>query len=246
MKNTQTMKNLSTTLLAMGILAFGPRVQATIYFSDNFNSDNGGAPFLNFGTPNQDGNGNAGTLNPVFPNWTVTSGSVDLIGYTGVGTYSGWSAPDYDFLPGNGLYIDLDGTTGQDGTITSKGIALAAGNYQLSFSLANSQRDQADSTAVSVTVGLASQIFDTPDEPEEVIGFQTETMNFTVPSGGETVNLVFADTTVPGDDDVGALLDNVVVSSNGAPNPGAPDGGSTAMLTGMALIGLGALRRKLK
>jgi hypothetical protein len=44
-----------------------------------------------------------------FSNWIVTRGSVDLIG-------NGF----YDFYPGNGLYVDLDGSTNEGGKLESK------------------------------------------------------------------------------------------------------------------------------
>ena len=44
-----------------------------------------------------------------FANWTVYSGTVDLIGNG-----------SYDFLPGDGLYVDLDGSTSDAGVLTTK------------------------------------------------------------------------------------------------------------------------------
>lgn len=44
-----------------------------------------------------------------FANWTVYSGTVDLIGNG-----------SYDFLPDDGLYVDLDGSTSDAGVLTTK------------------------------------------------------------------------------------------------------------------------------
>ncbi len=44
-----------------------------------------------------------------FANWDVLDGFVDLIG-------NGF----FDLLPGNGLYVDLDGSTGDAGKLISK------------------------------------------------------------------------------------------------------------------------------
>ena len=246
------MKKLTTTLFTASIVAIGTQVQAVPVFSDNFDTDNGGVAFVNFGAANQNGLGGAGILNPSFPNWSVTAGSVDLVGYTGVGVNNYFSPPTYDFLPGNGLYIDLKDPNGQNGAITSKAITLAPGNYDLSFSLANSQNWVENTTQVSVQVGLASETYTTPALGDGMAGFQTEDLAFTVPSGGETVSLVFANTTttIYGDQFYGALLDNVVLSQiptgNGDPaDDSVPDGGLSAMLLGMSLVGLGVIRRKL-
>ena len=62
-------------------------------FQDNFDSENSLVAALNY-------NG--------FNNWSV-SGVVDLIG----NSY-------FDFLPGNGMYLDMDGSNYAAGTITTK------------------------------------------------------------------------------------------------------------------------------
>ena len=42
----------------------------------------------------------------------------------------------FDFLPGNGLYVDLDGSTNDAGILTADPLALGAGNYALSSTTA--------------------------------------------------------------------------------------------------------------
>ena len=105
--------------------------QRSIVFSDDFNSYNSGKGVLNF----------AGFA----PNWTVTSGAVDLIGNAGF----------WDFPPvtdGHGLYIDMDGSTGFPGTMTSKSIAVLPGVYTLSYQLAGAQRNDININTVIATV----------------------------------------------------------------------------------------------
>ena len=51
-------------------------------------------------------------------NWTVTGGSVDMIG----------EGTAWDLQPGNGMYVDMDGTTGSAGTMQSIDINLEAGD----------------------------------------------------------------------------------------------------------------------
>jgi len=172
--------------------AFGASV-----FSDDFNAENGGAGVVNY---------------VAFANWTVTSGSVDLIG-------NGY----YDFLPGNGLYIDMDGSTSQAGTIESIAIPLAAGTYQLSFDLAGNRRiDTRDQVTAQVNVGpLFAEDFSLPFDA----GFTHYVRNFSVASP-TTVSLSFA---AIGSDNVGMLLDNVAVAAIPLP---------AAAWAGVSLMGL--------
>jgi hypothetical protein len=90
----------------------------TVLLEDDFNSENGGVGQLfYFG----------------FANWLVTDGSVDLIG-------NGF----FDFYPGNGLYVDLDGSITYDaGKLTSKKeFTLTPGTYELKFDLGNNADPQ--------------------------------------------------------------------------------------------------------
>lgn len=74
----------------------------------SFGAENGGNPQLNYGG---------------FANYHVTQGSVDLIGN------GAW-----DSYPGNGLYVDLAGSTGQFGALTTNTI-FAPGTYHVGISL---------------------------------------------------------------------------------------------------------------
>src|SRR5229473_5571328 len=85
-----------------------------IVFEDNFNTEAHG---LNHTT---------------FTNWTVTAGSVDVLG-----------PHFFDLFPGNGNYVDLDGTTHGGppaGQLTSKS-SFGTGNYILSFMLGGNSRN---------------------------------------------------------------------------------------------------------
>ncbi|MFZ4660948.1 MAG: RHS repeat-associated core domain-containing protein [Caldilineaceae bacterium] len=83
---------------------------SNVLLEDNF--DNEGPRGLNYST---------------LLNWRITRGSVDLFG-------PGWE----DFYPGNGNYLDLDGSTGTAVRLeTQTDILLLPGDYQLSFTLGN-------------------------------------------------------------------------------------------------------------
>lgn len=95
---------------------------------DNFDSENGGIGQLNyFGFANW--NVIKGAAAPP-GHWAFgTPGSVDLKGYTGVGI------PVWDLRPGNGLYVDLNGSTSSTGGLQSKSF-FGPALYRLTFDLA--------------------------------------------------------------------------------------------------------------
>src|ERR1017187_9055738 len=71
--------NKQLAIAALATLSLAMQAPAVTIFSDNFNSENGGVGFLNYGTPNQNGDGAAGSITTTFANWKVVSGGVDLI-----------------------------------------------------------------------------------------------------------------------------------------------------------------------
>jgi hypothetical protein len=200
MSENRVRKHMVQVVAATALLCLGASANAGIIFSDNFDGENGGTGALNYSG---------------FANWTVSDGTVDLIG-NGL----------FDFLPGNGLYIDLDGSTSNAGTITAT-FALAPGDYVLSFDLAGNQRNNAaESVAVLVETAIFSETFSlSKSDP-----FTTFTRLFSVDSA-MTVSLSFGGA---GGDNIGMLLDNVSVAS--VPEP------ATLALLGLCLLGAGATR----
>ncbi|HKY42860.1 MAG TPA: hypothetical protein VJM50_07170, partial [Pyrinomonadaceae bacterium] len=183
----------------------------SILFQDNFDAENGGEGALNyFG----------------LTHWNVTFGSIDLIG-------NGFA----DFLPGNGLYLDLDGTTGAAGTIESKQtFTLVPGTYRLKFSLAGSQRGDAN----QVEVHLANVFTETFTPPSDA-PFETVVRDIVVmtPTTGKLAFGSF------GADNMGFLLDNVQLLTditeshlfNITPNHGGNTGNVTVTLNGINFPG---------
>jgi len=180
---------------------------SSVLLDDNFDSENEG-----FGSLNYFG----------LRNWNVTAGSVDLIG-------NGFA----DSLPGNGLYLDLDGTTSQAGTIESKTtFTLVPGTYRLEFSLAGSQLG--DLNRVDVRLGdVYTETFTPPsDAPFTLI--RRDIIVTTATSG----KLVFQSF---GGDNMGYLLDNVRLLTditeprlfNVTPDHGGNVGTVTATLGGI-------------
>lgn len=192
-------------LALCGVLVFGlvGQSHATVIFSDNFNMENGGIGQLNYNS---------------FANWSVSNGTVDLIGSPGF----------FDFFPDNGLYVDLDGTSFQAGTFNSIGIPVTPGNYILSFLLAGSQRGDVNTVQVNVSGGLASSTYTLASN----VPLTLETMSFAV-MAPTTINLSFHNE--GSSNNIGLILDNVSLDRV---STAVPDSGSTAVLLGIAIIGL--------
>jgi hypothetical protein len=195
-------------LVLAGLLA--TTASAAPVFFDNFDAENGGVGTLNY---------------TGFAQWDVTAGSVDLIG-------NGF----YDFFPGNGLYLDMDGSTGAAGTIvTQDGITLQPGAYELSFALAGNQRGYGDDQ-VTAQVSLGA-IYSESFILSSGVPFTTYTRQFSIASP-TVVSLSFA---AAGNDNVGMLLDNVTLATV-IPLPAAAWPGLALLAT---LAAAKTLRRRL-
>lgn len=171
---------------------------AQVVFQDDFNAENAGSGVLNyFG----------------FANWSITGGSVDLIGNG-----------SWDFFPGNGLYVDLDGSTGQAGKMAAT-LLLSPGDYQLEFKLGGSTRG--DVNQVNVALG---GLVDVDYSVASADPLSVRTIDFNVPVGG-SMELAFQNA---GGDNRGAILDDVKLTSIPAP-------GGMALF---AAVGLASRRRR--
>jgi hypothetical protein len=180
--------------------------KAGLVFFDDFNSYTAGVPWTATG------------------NWTVTAGSVDMIG----------EGTAWDLQPGNGLYVDMDGTSQSAGTIQSIDINLEAGDYVLFFDVAGNNRVPGfDGLLVEL-----SGIFPTmgPAPIPSSLDFTMLTVPFSVASA-TTTSIIFGCT---GGDNVGWLLDNVgIATADGViPAPGA------VMLGSIGVGVVGWLRRR--
>lgn len=173
--------------------------------SDNFDTENSGNGSLSF---------------TGFTNWDVTLGTVDLIPV----------GPNFDFFPGNGLYVDLDGSSRDAGILSSKTtFNFDEGTvYNLQFALGGSTRG--DSNSVTVSLGsLFSEVFTLPSNA----GLNVITRTFTA-LASSTGKLSFANA---GGDNIGLILDNVNLTSSPRPVP-VPSAIFGVILAGSSLLTL--------
>jgi Protein of unknown function (DUF642)/PEP-CTERM motif len=191
-------------VLSIALLAAAPvlaQAQSTI-FADDFNANAVG--------PN---------LAPT--GWTVTNGTVDIVG---PGFFGGLCAA------GGDKCIDLDGST-NDAGVLSHDFSLTAGiTYTATFELAGNQRGGKD----RITVSFGSSVF-----TFAALAANTAWSNYEVeftPTSSGIYALSFSNA---GGDNIGAVLDNVAIQAVPEPETYA------MLLAGLGLMGTIA-RRKAK
>jgi hypothetical protein len=160
-------KSLLAGLAAMLLIGSAGAARATPIFTDNFEGDSTG---LNKTT---------------FNNWTVSDGTVDLIG---TGTAWNWF-PEY------GKYVDMDGSSGNAGKLlSSQTFVLGPGDYLLQFELAGNQRSgNPDMVTVQVNTGITSQQYSL----STFSAFQTFSQSFSL-SAQTPINVQLSSVPEPG------------------------------------------------
>jgi hypothetical protein len=179
--------------------------QAVPLFSDNFDSEALG-------------------LSTGLDNWTISDGTIDVIG-TG----------SFDFYPGNGNYLDLDGSSGNAGKITTNtAFNLLPGTYTLSFQLGGSARGGSDSVTVALG-SIYSEVFTLAFNA----GLQniTRTINLAAAAGSGALSFENA-----GGDNVGLILDDVSLDFSRVQSD-VPEPSSLALLALGGIAGVARRRR---
>lgn len=157
-------------------------------------------------------------LNIAPTGWTVQNGTVDVV-----------SDATFPGLCTTGKCVDLDGSTSDAGVLISRQLDLLGGvDYLLTFDLSGNRRN-APADLVTVTFGSGSMLLNLPSSAPNA----NHSLAFS-PTADGAFTLSFSNA---GGDNIGALLDNVVVTSS-VPEPGS------AALALLALGGLAAARRR--
>lgn len=171
----------------------------------SFGSENSGVPQLNYYG---------------FANFNVSQGSVDLIG-------NGY----FDAYPGNGLYVDLAGSTNQYGAITTKTI-YGPGTYDIGLSLGGPiYSGITDGAVVSWGDGSSSDLI--------LSGLTEDNYNFSV-TLTQPEAFTIADLGLSGNANIGATLFGFQVATDPVPEP------LTLTLFGAGLAGAVAMKRRKK
>lgn len=213
-------------------LAMAGVAQATTVLSDNF-----------------DGEGAALNYNS-FANWTVSDGTVDVVTH---GSY------DINCFGGAGKCVDLDGSTGNAGIMTTNAFAFNAGDtVTLSFQARGNDRGGANDTLFAgfnfsgllsgnsfsgggfgagggAFAGLTT--FSFSDVLSANDDYALYTVGFTAASSGT----LFAFINAAGGDNVGPILDNVTLDITG--RGAVPEPTTWAMML-LGFGGLGAVLRR--
>lgn len=166
-----------------------------------------------------DFNGDTVTWNTVPAGWTVTAGTVDVVG-------PGWWGQLC--AAGGGSCVDLDGSTSTGGTLVKSFNLTAGTTYKAYFDLAGNQRGGQET--VDIGFGSASQALTLSSNA----AWATYEISFT-PGQTGSYSLSFHNR---GGDDVGAVLDNVSIQAVPEPETYA------MMIAGLGLLGAVARRRR--
>jgi hypothetical protein len=168
-------------------------------------------------------------LNSTPIGWTLDYGSLDVIG------------PDYNFYPGTGNHIDMNGSTNQSGGMHTNAVFnfIAGNTYTLSFNYgnnANSANNGSTETLVATVLGFPGV---TIDQVGAIASYLVGSYSFTALSNFSSALYFNASGTNDGDNG-GLILDNVSLSV--VPVPAA----LPLLAAGLGVLGFAGRRRRAK
>ncbi|MDA9521261.1 hypothetical protein XI06_12970 [Bradyrhizobium sp. CCBAU 11434] len=196
--------------MVIGALVAVAPAQAAVVLSENFNGVPQGLNATNVGS-----------------NFSVTQGTVDVIG----------AGSSWDFYPGNGTYVDLDGSTLQLGTISSA--AFGPGTYTLSFDFGAYTYNHSYITEnLNFALGNFSQTLTPTVDSSVTPGASLEhySVSFTTTQAGELTFSAINPLNPGVGTNVGPILDNVVLTA-------VPEASTWAMMI-VGFLGLGFLAHR--
>ncbi len=159
-----------------------------------------------------------------FEHWTVTSGTVDLVKEPGYGISCN----------GGSFCVDLDGSTGSGGTLTSKH-TFQAGTYNISLDFSGNQRNANAAGNDSFEVVFGGSVLANIPFTAFNAGWTTLNLMATV-NAGDSFSV-----STGSNDNIGLIIDNISIAKvSEVPIPAA------AFLFAPALLGFMGFRRKAK
>lgn len=167
-----TSRRLLSIFVALTLVVLAKQSDAALV--DPFDGENGGVAALNYAD---------------FANFNVTAGSVDLIGNG-----------NRDFYPGNGLYVDLNGSTGVSGTLESN-TSFNPGTYELTFDIGRNPNGAGPTDSVMVGLGNYTETF----ERTGMVPLEAVTRTFTT----DTLSPLVFSTLASDSDNGGIIIDNI-------------------------------------
>lgn len=206
------MRKLLTALTFTGLSALGmlaPSAEAgVVLFQDNFDADFGTSS-LNFGS---------------FANWTVDNGTVDYI-----------RSPNVWGITCVGGCVDMDGSTGNGGRMTSKTAfnLLAEHTYKISVDVSGNQRT---GSIENLDFGIPGTLNSFIINPGNL--FTSYSNVFSGFAG--LASIIFQTSS---NDNVGAIIDNVVLECVSCDLASVPEPGVFGLLA-LGLVGVGFARRR--
>lgn len=205
------MRMFSAVVTAIALLAplvahAGPNLVA----DGDFSSPSGGGSFVTYS--------GGSSIGP----WTVTGGSVDLIG-------GYWQAP----TTGGGS-VDLDGNA--PGGVSQSISTIAGHKYEVSFWLSGNPDGSPATKTLDVSAGSASPVFTYTNGANSHgnMAYEAESFFFTAIGSSTTIAFASGDIATP----YGPAIGGVSVTAVAAPEP------ATFAMLGVGLAGVGLTRRR--
>ncbi len=205
------MRTFSAVVTAIALLAplvahAGPNLVA----DGDFNSPSGGGSFVTYS--------GGSSIGP----WTVTGGSVDLIG-------GYWQAPT-----AGGGSVDLDGNA--PGGVSQSISTIAGHKYEVSFWLSGNPDGSPATKTLDVSAASASPVFTYTNGANSHgnMAYEAESFIFTAIGSSTTIAFASGDIATP----YGPVIGGVSVTAVAAPEP------ATFAMLGVGLAGVGLTRRR--